>query len=227
MPLTNEFGLTAEDLHKKQTLLNQVLHGDCIEIMKDLPSSLVDLVVTDPPYLVNYKSRDNRSILNDRDDAWMEPAFSEISRVLKPNSFMICFYGWKRVEQFMSIWKLSGFRPVGHLVWPKSYASSSGYVRYMHEQAFLLAKGKPSLAKEPLDDIRKWHYSGNAYHPTQKSVRIIQPLIEHFSRQSDLILDPFCGSGTTAVAARSSGRNYLAIEKHPGYFQIAKKRLGS
>ena len=209
-----------------ESLSNRLMHGDCIDMMKTMPPGVVDLVVTDPPYLVNYRSRDNRGILNDRDDAWMKPAFAEIHRVLKPDSFMVSFYGWPRIEQFMSVWKQSGFRPVGHLVWPKSYASSSRYVRYMHEQAFLLAKGNPPVPTRLLDDIQKWHYSGNAFHPTQKSVRVIQPLIEHFSNKNDLVLDPFCGSGTTAVAARDAGRRYLAIEKHREYFQIAAQRLG-
>ncbi len=76
-----------------------------------------------------------------------------------------------------------------------------------------------------LDDIHPWTYSGNGLHPNQKSVEIIKPLIAAFSKKGDLVLDPFAGSGTTALAARGTGRRYLAIEKDPDYYEAARRRL--
>lgn len=219
MPLKHDFEKT------NQPTDNQIIHGDCIDVLKTLPDKSVNLVITDPPYLVNYKSRDGRTILNDNDEKWMQPAFNEVYRTLKNNSFMVCFYGWPKVDRFMEHWKNAGFLPVGHFVWSKRYASRIRFVGYSHEQAYLLAKGWPKLPKQPLKDVQPWYYSGNHLHPTEKSVRILEPLVKCFSKANDLVLDPFCGSGSTAMAAHNLGRHYLAIEKSPDYFQIASQRL--
>jgi len=204
---------------------NQILQGDCISIMRKFPENAVDLVVTDPPYLVNYKDRTGRTIQNDVNSDWVKPAFKQTYRVLKNNSFCVSFYGDTHVDIFMAAWKEAGFRPVGHIVWPKEYASSSYYLSRHHEQAFLLAKGYPPKPEKPLPDIKKWSYTGNKLHPTQKSVDVIKPLINSFSKKGDLVLDPFCGSGTTALAARQSGRNYIGIDLERDYVEKARKRL--
>ena len=71
--------------------LNHIHLGDCINVMQSFPQNYVDLIVTDPPYLVNYKSRDGRSIANDINDNWLEPAFNQMFRILRNNSFAISF----------------------------------------------------------------------------------------------------------------------------------------
>lgn len=67
-------------------------HGDRIDLLKRLPENAVHLIVTDPPYIVNYRSRDGRGIINDDSDAWLKPAFEQFYRVLKPDSMCISFY---------------------------------------------------------------------------------------------------------------------------------------
>jgi site-specific DNA-methyltransferase (adenine-specific) len=204
---------------------NQIVQGDCVEVLKSLPDSTVDLVVTDPPYLVNYRDRSGRSVRNDSGDPAFLSAFSDLYRVLKPDSFCVCFYGWNRVDLFFSAWREAGFRPVGHIVWQKDYASSAGFVEYRHEQAYLLAKGNPARPEKPLADVQPWTYTGNRVHPTEKSVRILRPLIETFSSPGDIVLDPFAGSGSTAVATSLSGRRYIGIELEETYCNLARKRL--
>ena len=93
--------------------------------------------------------------------------------MLKPDALYISFYGWSHVVTFMSAWKQAGFRPVGHFVWLKSYASRTGFLQYRHEQAYLLAKGNPPRPDNLLSDVQPWTYSGNRYHPTGKAVSII------------------------------------------------------
>jgi site-specific DNA-methyltransferase (adenine-specific) len=209
------------------TCVDRIINGDCINVLAGLPPECIDLVVTDPPYLVNYRSRDGRSILNDRDDSWLKPAFAEIYRVMKPDSFCISFYGWNQVEKFMLAWKQVGLFPVGHIVFKKLYPSSRRFLRRYHESAYLLAKGYPVLPGSELPDVLHWQYSGNELHPNQKPVMAIRPLISSFSRQGDIVLDPFCGSGTTAVAAKETGRRFIGIEKDESYFKIAENRLSN
>lgn len=205
--------------------INRVLEGDCTRILPLLPDARVDLVVTDPPYGVNYRDRENRTVANDNALENVLDAFGELYRLLKPNTLCISFYGWGHIDAFFHAWRAAGFRPVGHLVWSKAYASSKRYLCYRHEQAYLLAKGSPPLPERPLDDVQPWVYSGNRAHPTEKSVRILTPLIETFSRPGELVLDPFSGSGSSLVAAAVLGRRYLGVELESHYCELSRKRL--
>ena len=70
---------------------NAILHADCTQFLPSLPSESVDFILTDPPYLVSYRPRDGRTVSNDRDDAWLKPAFAEMSRVLAADGFCLTF----------------------------------------------------------------------------------------------------------------------------------------
>lgn len=205
--------------------MNTILHGDCIKLMRQMPSRSVDFILTDPPYLVNYRDRSNRSIRNDATDTWLKPAMAEAYRVLKHDRVAIMYYGWTRVDAFFAAWKEAGFQPVGHLVFRKTYSSKSRFFRYQHEQAFLLAKGKPPLPKQPLADVMDMPYSGNKLHPTQKPITALMPLIRNFSLPGELVLDPFAGSGSSCAAALLTGRRYTGIELDAEYHQTACQRL--
>jgi site-specific DNA-methyltransferase (adenine-specific) len=205
--------------------INRILHGDCLEVLPTLPAASVDFVLTDPPYLVAYRPRDGRTCVNDDTAHWVRPAFAELYRVLRPDSFCVSFYGWPQVDVFFAAWRAAGFRPVSHLVWPKAYCSRHGYTRSHHESAYLLAKGKPRLPAEAPPDVLPWDYSGNALHPMQKPVGALRPLIAAYAPVGGLVLDPFAGSGTTAVAAREQHRTYCAIEQDATYWQQAVARL--
>src|SRR5262249_43794708 len=93
--------LTAGEIISRY-FLDRVVHGDSRKALLRLPDQCVDFVLTDPPYVVHYRSRDGRSIVNDDRTDWIEPIFWEIYRVLKRNRFCVCFYGWNRVDMFMS-----------------------------------------------------------------------------------------------------------------------------
>jgi site-specific DNA-methyltransferase (adenine-specific) len=206
-------------------MLNTILQGDCLDLLPTLAGESADFILTDPPYLVNYRSRDGRKIANDDNDAWLNPAFAQMYRVLKPDSFAVSFYGWPSADKFLHAYRAAGFRVVGHLMFPKRYASSTGYVKCQHECAHVLVKGTPWSMAETIGDVIEWTYSGNTLHPTQKPVEVLTPLIEAFCPVGGLVLDPFAGSGSTLEAARMLGRNYLGIELDARYFGIASKRL--
>jgi DNA modification methylase len=128
--------------------VDRVILGDCVEVMKTMPPSSVSAVLTDPPYLVRYKDRDGRTIINDDNAAWLEPAFAQMYKVLKPGGSCISFYAWNKVDQFMVAWKKAGFAVTGHIVFTKKYASSQRFMRHQHEQAYLLAKNRPELPND-------------------------------------------------------------------------------
>ena len=206
---------------------NTIINGDCIKVMAQLPAASVNFILTDPPYIVRYKSRDGRTIRNDNDFAWLKPAFAEMHRVLAPDSFCVSFYGWSMADHFIAAYRAAGFRIVGHLTFTKHYASKSGFLRGQHESAYLLAKGYPQEPEHPISDVLDWQYSGNKHHPTEKSVSTLLPLVKTFSAIGQLVLDPFAGSASTLIAAKSLGRKFLGIELDSEYHAIASKRLAA
>jgi len=206
-------------------MTNSIIHGDCIDAMQSLGAESVGFILTDPPYLVNYRDRSGRAIINDQGADWLKPAFAQMHRVLRRNAFCVSFYGYTKTDLFMDAWKSAGFRIAGHFVFPKKYASNSWHTQYRHEQAYLLAKGWPDKPARPPPDVIDWTYTGNKLHPTQKPVGILRPLVGAFSRPGDTVLDPFCGSGSTLVAADQLGRTYIGIELDVEYHRITTLRM--
>ena len=140
--------IASETLHR-----NCILQGDCLSILPTLPAHSVDFILTDPPYITRYKSRDGRTVPNDDNDRWLKPAFAEMHRVLANNSFAVSFYGWPHADKFLQAYRAAGFRVVGHFTFPKRYTSSSRFVRYQHECAHLLAKGNPRCPEHTIGDV--------------------------------------------------------------------------
>lgn len=205
--------------------LDRLIFGDCVKLMRNLPDGCVDLIVTDPPYVTNYRDRGGRRIINDDNARWIYPAFFEAHRVLKDDAFCFSFYGWNKADKFLSAWRECGFNPVGHFTCVKHYTSSVGFTRMEHESAYLLVKGRPQKPINPPPDVLPWKYTGNKFHPTQKPVSALTPIIEAYSEKGGIVMDPFGGSGSTAIAARGSDRHFILFEKDEQYFEAAKSRL--
>jgi adenine-specific DNA-methyltransferase len=176
--------LTESKLVISESDRNTVLQGDCIEAMRQFHSAIVDFVLTDPPYLVNYAFNDGR-------DAERRVAQFGIQRDLS-------LLRWNRADRFIAAWREAGFRIAGHLTFVKKYESRKRFLAYAHEYAYLLAKGSPSIPAQPISDVIEWEYTGNKLHPTQKPLCVLTPLIESFSLLGDIVLEPFCGSGSNA-----------------------------
>jgi site-specific DNA-methyltransferase (adenine-specific) len=203
----------------------EILQGDCTRVLSRFAAGSFSLVVTDPPYMVGYRDRSGRSVANDDNDKWLEPAFREIFRVLAEDAFCVSFYGWNQTDRFFAAWKAAGFRIAGHITFPKRYSSSVRLLRYQHESAYLLVKGRPEPANV-IGDVIDWGVcTGNKLHPTQKPLSILVPLIQAFSRPGAKVLDPFMGSGSTLAAALLCGRSGTGIELENGIADVAQQRL--
>lgn len=154
-----------------RTVRNTVRHDDCVQLMRRMDAASVDFILTDPPYICRYRDSSGRTIANDDNSRWLEPAFAEMFRLLKPDSFAVSFYGWNQVDRFVTAWRQAGFRLVGHMVFPKPYASSERSLSHRHEQDFLLAKGEPEKPAEAISDVRNWAWHRQPSPPDPEALR--------------------------------------------------------
>ena len=186
--------------------MNQVeLHlGDCLEIMPKLAADSVDAVVTDPPY-PDYHFGIYRQtpigFLNAFVDCRQLVFWTAKAKVDFPLSYTARHVWDKRKGGVGSAYEFIYERNGGREHWVFNYISPNNSVRAQmgHDEYF--------------------------GHPSQKPIDLLLRLINDFTKEGDTILDPFMGSGTTGVACVQTGRNFIGIEIHKPYFEIAEKRI--
>ena len=199
--------------------LNKVICGDCLEVMKGIPDKSVDLVLTDPPYGIGDRlciggGKDNRMqelyLASDWEDiAPSKEYFNEVFRISKNQ---IIFGG-----NYFALPPTRGF-----VVWDKiKFASNYSQAEYIWTSIDCIARiykhcSNGGFVIQPINE---------QVHPTQKPVELLQWLLQNYAKPSDLILDPFFGSGTTGVAAKLLGRQFIGIEISEKYCDIARKRI--
>ena len=217
-----------------------LVQGDCLKILPKIPDESIDLVVTDPPYGINFQSNHRKvkfeKIVNDDNLEWIEPVISELYRILKNNSCFYCFTRWDVYSFWKDIIEKTGFRVKNCLIWHKSEALGglgdleSSYISN-YEFIIFAMKGRKILWEKGIK--RKQGYFKNTeinspsklLHPAMKPVSLIKEFIKDASNENDTVLDPFLGSGTTMKACLELNRNCIGIEIDPKYIKIAKERL--
>lgn len=200
--------------------INSIIHGDCLDIMRDIPDKSIDLVLTDPPYGIgikstiggnnlckvkNYKSFDDSKI---PDKKYFEELFriSKNQIIFGGNYFIehlkntSCFIIWDKMN--------TGNFADAELLWT-SFKTSTRIYKYKWN----------GMIQEDMKNkqIRK--------HPTEKPINLLINILKNYSNESDLIFDGFAGSGTTALACIELNRRFICVEKDLDYYNIAKKRI--
>lgn len=211
----------------------KLVHGDCLEVMKLIPNESIDLIVTDPPYLINYKSHwnsQNKPISGDSDYDLIEKSIKEMYRVLKNNSAAYIFCSPKRIDYFMRCCLDSGFIIKNSIIWVKNNWSSGdlkGAYGQQYEIILLLNKGRRYFNGKRLSDV--WLFDRVAfqhqYHPNEKPVKLLEQCITKHSNEDDTVLDPFMGSGSVGVACLNTNRRFIGIEKDEKYYETAMHRI--
>ena len=212
--------------------------GDCLTIMKTLPDKSIDLIITDPPYGVNYEGghfhsgnvniiRKREKLVNDTFNVYPQ-LFQEMYRLLKDNSGGGYVFYADSLSQY--IYPPIPFEKYQMLIWGKSNARYAAMMaRYKHNfEPFVWLQKPPTKWRGKTTETALWWMRANAknyFHPTEKPKGIISRMIQNSSDKNDIILDPFMGSGTTGVAAKELGRNFIGIEIHKPYFDIAERRI--
>lgn len=212
--------------------LNKIYCGDCLELMKQIPDESIDLVLTDPPYGMNYQSswRTDKfaKIDNDISLEWIKPFLEETYRTMKEDSHIYLFCNDYAISDFRREMEAVGFTPKRTLIWVKNNHTSGDLEGdYGNKTEFILFahKGRKELNGKRETNVLNYARVANLRHPTEKPVSLCSFLIEKSSKESDTILDPFLGSGTTAVACQELHRNFIGIEISPEYCKIAEARL--
>jgi len=197
--------------------INKIICGDCLEVMKGMPDKSVDLVLTDPPYGMNFQSN-YRKVKHERivgDNSFPLWVFDEFNRIARRGVYVFC--RWDNLSQLP--------KPKSVLVWVKNNWSM-GDLKHEHGRQWEAICFYPQEEHEFITRIPDVVYAdrtGNNRHPTEKPVPLIKKIL--MANVGDTVLDPFVGSGTTAVACKEIGRKFIGIEIAPEYCKIAEKRL--
>jgi len=222
---------------------NILLKGNSLELLKDIASDSIDFILTDPPYGINYVNNmgtlSDKLIKNDSPDSidW-NCLLSELYRVLKPKG--VCFI-FGRMDMFLRIGGSvinSDFKYNNDFIWRKGdmRAGNLNAMGIIHENAIVLSKGNakhcnPIYINQEVKKRYKAEYNGKISrleyvgHPTQKPVNLLSYIIQAYSNEGDIVLDPFMGSGSTIVASYINNRKYIGIDLEEEYINTTNKRL--
>jgi site-specific DNA-methyltransferase (adenine-specific) len=194
--------------------INKILLGDCLELMKEIPDKSIDLILADPPYGMGEdggKFRDRKGgghrILVKKDWDKKRPDkiyFKEIIRISKKQ----IIFGGNYFTDYLPVSR-------GWIYWRKLMGGD-------------FSDGE--LAWTSFDRTLKEYTYCNKYkgknHPTQKPVKLFEMILKDYSEEGQTILDPFSGSGTTAIACHNLKRNFICVEKDPEYHRKSIERYG-
>lgn len=235
----------------KENNLNIVFNEDCVSgMINRIEDNSIDLILADPPYQISKPSQ--LGTLKDRKNArtgtyfgewddnfdnnkWIEQA----SRVLKNGGSLLTFNDVKKVSLIIDIATKNGLVYKDSLIWKKTNPMPRNRDRrYVQDIEILIWFVKPSKpwtfnrVNEPYESCVKVYpvESGGGYkriHPTQKPLKLILDLVNIHSNEGDVVLDPFMGSGTTAIACISSNRKYIGFELNEEYYKKMSKRIGN
>lgn len=221
---------------------NKIIHGDCLEITKDIPDNSIDLIITDPPYGIEYSSNGGPRVSKHRKDKiasetkivgdeFINPLwFKEMFRVLKSGSAVYIFCNWDSYSEMRSYVNNVGFKLKTPIVWDKGNCGMGdlkGDYGNQTEIIIYAVKGRHKLNGGRDRNIVKCQRPADAYrlHPTQKPEDLISFLMKKSSFPGDIILDMFLGSGTTVNVCQSIDRKFIGIEKDKKYYDIAIQRI--
>ena len=218
----------------------ELWNGDCLELMKNIPDGSVDLVLTDPPYIVEtsggglYKGE---SVKYNKEIEFMKNGFSEnvleeICRIMKKiNVYFFCsqkqipilidfFVNKKKCNWNLICWHKTNVVPACG----NKYLTDTEYILFFREKGVKVYgtyETKKTYYVTPTNQKEKKLYG----HPTIKPQEILKNLIVNSTTENGVVLDCFMGSGSTGVACVNTNRHFIGIELDEGYFNIAKKRI--
>ena len=212
----------------------QLFNDDCLKVLPTIPDNSIDLILTDPPYGMDYQSNRRKikydKIKNDSNiDDWLNICLKQFSRILKDNSHCYIFCSFHYLTKFIDYAK-EFFELKNILIWEKNNHVSGdlkGNYAPKYEFVLFLTNGRRLLNGKRDCNILKYNKTNNKLHPTQKPLDLLEFIINKSSNKNETILDCFMGSGTTGLACKNLNRDFIGIEIDKQYFDIAKQRIES
>jgi len=239
------------DMEDDELPVNQIIHGDCLEGMDKLPTGIASLVITDPPFGIDYESRLRAETFgkiegDDRNNPVISWAFARCYYLLKDNSHFYTFTRWDCLPRFKHLLEHWNFE-VKNCIVGKRAAHSCGDLNYSfspsYEMILFAQKGQRKFNETTIkrlgdgkgfvrrfDDMIDWlpvnEPSKNLMiHPTQKSLELIEFFMLLSSNVGDIVIDPFSGSGITAIAAWDLKRKFICYEADETHYNKSVKYL--
>ncbi len=231
--------------YENMLLKSEIIHGDCLEIMKKLPDNCIDLVLTDPPYLYknlvgggcNQLTKTITKSFEDLKDIRDGISLEFCKEVLRLQNKINC-YIWCSKEQiinYLNFFVTDNKCSYDILTWYKTNALPTFNNKYLTDKEYCLYFRKGGYCQpdnyenaktifyEPINILDKKKFN----HPTIKPLKIFERLIKNSTKKGDWVLDCFSGSGTTAIACNNLKRNFICIEKDYKYWEISVERLAN
>ena len=233
--------------------LNKVHKGDCLKIMPRMPAESVGLIVTSPPYNIKnstgnglkngaggkwpnaqlmggYEGHDD-TMPHDEYVQWQRDCLSAMMRVLRSDGAIYYNHKWRVQNGLLQNREdiVSGFPVRQIVIWKRAGGINfnRGYYLPNYEVIYLIAKTQFKLRPKANACGAVWEIpqETNNPHPAPFPVELAQRCIQ--STTAGIILDPFMGSGTTAIAAEACGREWIGIERGGGYCKLARERINA
>ena len=220
--------------------------ADYSTFLEKMEEDSVDLFLTDPPYSISRKTGFSslgknsveRFAVNmdfgewDHNEIDISKLAQQMHRTLKRGGSAIVFYDLWKFNYLADAMKNAGFKMLRLIIWEKSNPvplnSKRNYLTNSREVAVLGVKGgKPTFNGEYDNGVYRYPIpnNGKRFHPTQKPVSLFSDLVQKHSNEGDLVVDPFVGSGTTAIAALQTIRKFLGCDLDGEYIKTARKRV--
>lgn len=214
---------------------NKVIQADCLKLMQDIPEESVDLIITDPPYLMNYRS--NRRVVkqkfnhieNDTNEQFIKDYIRMCYKVLKQNSAFYCFCSWHKIDFFkQEVEKYFNLKNI--IVWNKNNHGSGdlkGSYAPKHEFILFAHKGRALNKQKRIPDVIECAKinSNDLTHPTEKPTELLKIFVLNNSEEGQLIFDGCCGTGSLALVCKELNRNFICSDINEEYVKIANSRL--
>lgn len=217
----------------------QLFQGNCLDLIKNIADESIDLVVTDPPYKVISGGKNEgkvgrpTGILSKNDgkifthnNISIKDYLPELYRVLKPNSDAYIMTNNLNIRELLNVSDEVGFKFHNILPWKKNNVTPNRWYMKDCEFTIYLYKGRARPINNPsskqtfcFDNPR------NKIHPTEKPVELMEEYVTNSTDEGALVLDPFVGSGSTAIACLKNNRKFVGFELDQTYFETAENRI--
>lgn len=224
--------------------LNKIYNEDCLEGMKLIPDNSVDLIVTDPPYRTTSRGSAGNSggmlqkDINKKGKVFthnnidIETYAPECYRLLKDGGHFYIMTNHVNLIKMLNVCTDVGFHFIKSLIWDKGNKIMGTFYMSQFEYILFFRKGKGVKINNcgtsdilNVPNIKTKDENGENLHDTEKPVELMKILIENSSKENEIVLDPFVGIGSTAIACINTNRNYIGFELDKTYFEVAQKRI--